>query len=81
MSSSNEGRRAGIFLAVFSSLSLAFNIFLTFFRIQADDIHNHANPIEAAKKDEKDSKQGKLVFNRAVSLRDSWAKILKHNRM
>ena len=30
-------------------------------------------------KDEKDSKQGKLVFNRAVSLRDSWAKILKHN--
>ena len=32
-------------------------------------------------KDEKDSKQGKLVFNRAVSLRDSWAKILKHNRV
>jgi glutaminyl-tRNA synthetase len=32
-------------------------------------------------KDEKDSKQGKLVFNRAVSLRDSWAKIIKHNRV
>jgi glutaminyl-tRNA synthetase len=32
-------------------------------------------------KDEKDSKLGKLVFNRAVSLRDSWAKILKHNRV
>ena len=32
-------------------------------------------------KDEKDSKQGKLVFNRAVSLRDSWANIIKHNRV
>ena len=28
-------------------------------------------------KDEKDSNRGKLVFNRAVSLRDSWAKFLK----
>ncbi|MBT3180049.1 MAG: glutamine--tRNA ligase/YqeY domain fusion protein [Candidatus Marinimicrobia bacterium] len=30
-------------------------------------------------KDEKDSMNGKLVFNRAVSLRDSWAKFFKNN--